>query len=365
MGYDSSGTCGASMSANECTITNTLRSQQFTVKKDFVPDSDASVNVSLGCTSGQVSPASASASEASPAVFTVTGYLGDPTCTAAEIPIPTGYDSSGNCGASLSAGECTITNTSLRKPVDVMLVIDRSGSMGDPPVPIADVKEAAKAFVDKLDPAVDRVGLVSYADSASLDQGLTSDFGAMKDAIDGMTAYGYTNIGDGVLDAQTELNSHGRADAVQVMVVLTDGIANRQNQPPPEHRCTEWPSFETACTQFARNEAEAAKAQGTVIFTIGLNLVWSDHPEAGALAQSILRDMATQPWSDYYFETGDPTALVGIFEQIADIVTDTLASAAMVGAGSGGSDPLAAALALVATAPIVAVISISRLRRRR
>jgi hypothetical protein len=458
-GYDSSGKCGAALvGGGECTITNTLRSHQFTVKKDFVPNSGASVSVSLGCTSGVVSPASGSASEASPVVFTVTGYEGNPTCTATESPVPTGYDSSGACGASLSVGECTITNTlrshqftvkkdfvpnsgasitvsltcssgtvlsaplqaseaapavftvqgfasgttctasetvpsgysadqsdclnvglvsdavctirntSLRKPVDVMLVIDRSGSMGDPPVPIADVKAAAKALVDKLDPNVDQVGLVSYADSATLDHELAggeSGFGEVKGAIDGLSTGGYTNIGDGVLDAQTELNNHGRPDAVPVMVVLTDGIANRQNKPPPEHRCTEWPSFETGCTQFARSEAEAAKAQGTVIFTVGLNLAWSGHPEAGALARSILRDMATQPWSDYYFETGSPGDLVGIFEQIAGIITNMVTSAETVGGGSDGSDPLAAALALAATAPMVAVISISRLRRRR
>jgi hypothetical protein len=371
-GYDSSETCGASLvSGGQCTITNTLRSHQFTVKKDFVPDSEASVSVSLGCTSGQVSPASASASEGSPAVFTVTGYVGNPTCTATESPIPTGYDSSGTCAASLvSGGECTITNTSLRKPVDVMLVIDRSGSMGDPPVPIANVKAAAKAFVDKLDPLVDQVGLVSYADSATLDHQLAggvSGFAEVKGAIDDLSAGGYTNIGDGVYTAQQELQSvRHNPDAIPVIVLLTDGIANRQNKPPPEHRCTEWPSFETGCTQFARSEAAAAKGQGTIIFTVGLSLAWDDQPPAvGALARQVLRDMATQPWSAYYFETGVPGDLVAIFEQIAGIITDTVTSAGTASAGSDGSDPLAAALALVATAPIVAVISISRLRRRR
>jgi hypothetical protein len=102
-----------------CTFTNTLRTAQFVVKKDFIPNSGASVSVSLGCTSGQVSPASGSASEGSPAVFTVTGYEGNPSCTAAESPIPVGYDSSGTCAASLSAGECTITNTLRSAEFDV------------------------------------------------------------------------------------------------------------------------------------------------------------------------------------------------------------------------------------------------------
>lgn len=84
----------------------------FDVLKDFIPDSGASVTVSLACDSGSVSPASASSSEGAPATFTVTGASGDPDCTATESPIPAGYQSSGSCAAALLAvGECTITNS--------------------------------------------------------------------------------------------------------------------------------------------------------------------------------------------------------------------------------------------------------------
>jgi hypothetical protein len=58
-------------------------------------------------------------------VFTVTGYSGDPTCTATESPIPTGYDSTGTCQAALSAGECTITNTSTPAPT---ITVDKSAN---------------------------------------------------------------------------------------------------------------------------------------------------------------------------------------------------------------------------------------------
>ena len=86
--------------------------------KDFSdkPSTDTTtVSVSLSCTSGAATPASANASEATPASFTVTGYTGDPTCTATETPVPTGYTGSGSpagtCQAALVAGgTCTITN---------------------------------------------------------------------------------------------------------------------------------------------------------------------------------------------------------------------------------------------------------------
>src|SRR5262249_30215268 len=49
-----------------------------------------------------------------PAVFTVTGFSGTPTCTATESGAPAGYTGSGSpagtCSASLGGG-CTITNT--------------------------------------------------------------------------------------------------------------------------------------------------------------------------------------------------------------------------------------------------------------
>ena len=61
--------------------------------------------------------------EAVPAVFTVTGFTGNPSCTATESPIPQGYASSGVCSANLipsttvstlqpaGIASCTITNT--------------------------------------------------------------------------------------------------------------------------------------------------------------------------------------------------------------------------------------------------------------
>jgi hypothetical protein len=95
-----------------CTITNTQNNGNFTVVKDFVPNNGGSVTVSLSCspTGGTAAPASASASEATPASFTVTGYTGNPTCTATESPVPTGWTSTATCSAALSAGTCTITN---------------------------------------------------------------------------------------------------------------------------------------------------------------------------------------------------------------------------------------------------------------
>ncbi|MGH9026346.1 MAG: DUF11 domain-containing protein, partial [Acidimicrobiia bacterium] len=59
-------------------------------------------------------------SEATPGVWTVTGFTGNPNCTATENPIPAGYDSTGTCSAALvEVGECTITNTLLPASISI------------------------------------------------------------------------------------------------------------------------------------------------------------------------------------------------------------------------------------------------------
>jgi hypothetical protein len=63
------------------------------------------------CASGTATQPSLSSSEASPAVFSITGFSGDPLCTATESPIPSGYITTGTCSALLSVGVCTIVNT--------------------------------------------------------------------------------------------------------------------------------------------------------------------------------------------------------------------------------------------------------------
>jgi hypothetical protein len=212
-----------------------------------------------------------------------------------------------------------------RRPLDVMLVLDRSLSMSGQP--LTDAKNAAKLLVDQLNSTLDQVGLVSYSDWANLDAGLTNNFTAVKSAIDAMVASGYTNIGDAVYKAQAELNTHGRSGTVKVMVVLTDGVANRSHN---GDWCDTWPTSPTACTNDAINQAAAAKSAGTVLYTIGLNLdeVEAQHPGSGVLARQVLQAMATGP--GYYYESPSSSELQGIFADIANIITNIAGSNVVV-----------------------------------
>ncbi len=136
----------------------------FEVRKQFDDSSTASVTVSLSCTSGSDSPATLSPAGSgtpntpgAPVVFTVSGFSGDPTCTATESPIPAGYSSSGTCAALLSVGTCTIVNTLILPPPPVVFSVADVGIKGGPPgigdiTPVVNVGGLSCASADLLWP---------------------------------------------------------------------------------------------------------------------------------------------------------------------------------------------------------------------
>lgn len=106
-------------------------------------------------------------------------------------------------------------------PVDVMFVIDRSGSMSDND-PRGFRRKASRRFVSGL-LEVDRAGVTTFSSGASLDRGLTGDFGAVNDTIDGVGSGGGTRMADGMRTALGEFERNSSADRGKVMIVLSDG----------------------------------------------------------------------------------------------------------------------------------------------
>ena len=86
-----------------------------------------------------------------------------------------------------------------KKEVEIMLVLDRSGSMAG--APIADLKAAATTFVNLfLDTqAKDKMGLINFATSVTFARALGTNYVApMTSAISSMTAVGATNTEDAI-----------------------------------------------------------------------------------------------------------------------------------------------------------------------
>jgi hypothetical protein len=98
-----------------CTIVNTriTTSNTFTVFKDYSDNSSASVSVSASCSSGTVTNNPQSASEATPAIFNVSGASAGATCTAVENGTPAGYTKNqADCQTARPLnGSCVLVNT--------------------------------------------------------------------------------------------------------------------------------------------------------------------------------------------------------------------------------------------------------------
>jgi len=186
--------------------------------------------------------------------------------------------------------EVTNTSTSQTTPLDVMLVLDRLGSMSG--TKIADAKTAAKTFVDQLNPINDKSGLASFNSSATLDQELTFTQLDVKNAIDTLSAGGGTDIADGINIALTEFSNNGRIAPVKpIMIVLSDGVSSGD----PVAAAT------------------TAKAAGIRLISINLGI------DSGT-GLDTLKAIASAE-SDYYFAP-DSSQLNTIYSNILDTLCD-------------------------------------------
>lgn len=125
------------------------------------------------------------------------------------------------------------------KPVDVMLVIDTSGSMawdinhdyGSSNQRMNAAKDAAKRFIGNLNPSRDTVGLVTFSSTASLKESLTTDFNDVNSSITKLSASGATNMRKGFQLGIQELATHGRSDAIKALILMSDGEWNYDGSP--------------------------------------------------------------------------------------------------------------------------------------
>lgn len=220
-----------------------------------------------------------------------------------------------DCGGSFQVKlSLTAAPDIVSNPTDIVLILDRSGSMAGSA--LANLKNGAKAFIDIIDEATDgtqdgqigsgsRIAVVSFASTATQDTQLITSVADLKAAVDALTAGGSTNHADAFTKA-SELLAAPSTNA-RVMVMFTDGETTVGPDPSPI--------------------AAAARAAGVIIYAIGLS-------GRGGMDVSALEDWASKPASSYVAITPDDAELEELFKDLARniakpgatdvVVTDTV-----------------------------------------
>ena len=176
---------------------------------------------------------------------------------------------------------------SRRVPINLALVLDRSGSMSERRK-LEYAKAAAHIVIDQLAPT-DRVAIVAF-DSVStvmMPSAPATDRAALHAVIDGLTPGGSTNISGGLQDGLAEVQRNLKKDQVNRVMLMTDGLSN---------------FGETAPEAFARISDQAA-AGGVSVSTMGLGAEFSE---------DILVSIAEHAGGRYYY-IENPEQMASIF----------------------------------------------------
>ena len=212
----------------------------------------------------------------------------------------------------------TGTPVGVRNNLDVMLLLDKSGSMSGSK--IADAKVASKNFIDFLDVSYDNVGLVGFSHSswdsdAYLYENLTTDYSQVKDTIDNIDQIGYgwplgsTNTGDAINKGNAELSSPTN---VKVEILLSDGVPTM----PFGSGTVDDPEDYA----FAIGHAQTAADNNIVIYTISLG---------GDANQAFMQQIADMTGGTHYYAPSS-SDLNAIFTEIAGEVQNLAASSVVI-----------------------------------
>ena len=176
--------------------------------------------------------------------------------------------------------------------VDVMTVIDRSGSMSGGK--IAAAKTASSLFVDLMN-VHDMIGVASFGSSGYLNFPLTEIISETikqqaKNAINALYASGMTAMGSGLQQGYNQLVNYGDPAHPWSMILLSDGYHNSGIHP-----YTVLPSIQN---------------ENIRVFTIGLGT---------SVDQNLLQYIADNTGGEYYYSPGTGE-LTTIYQSIAGVV---------------------------------------------
>jgi Ca-activated chloride channel family protein len=175
-------------------------------------------------------------------------------------------------------------SASVRRPVDLAIVLDTSGSMNEGK--LDEAKAATRALARQLSPD-DTLAIVSFAGQARLIRAAVAvnDPTRVDRLVDGLWHHGGTNLFDGLREASSAIGR--REDAIQKVLVMTDGEATEGELRPD--------AFERLAGELS--------ASGVSLSTVGLGETYNED----LLAR--LADLGGGRFDD----VADATELVDVF----------------------------------------------------
>ena len=227
-----------------------------------------------------------------------TGGLDTKILTAANFTATVGGKSAPILSADLASSQ--------NAPLDVLLLMDVSGSMAGEP--IKQTKDAAKGLVQQLAPN-DRVAVMSFADTVKLVQDFTTERGQVSAAIDGLVAKGNTALYDATAAAAFKAGTSGSSR--RAIILLSDGAQDGVK------------------VKTTRDQALAAATNaGVSFFAIG---------EGKDIDRAYLTQLATAS-KGRYLEAPKLTDLSGLFASIGQLLTSQFIVTFDGSAAAGGAD---------------------------
>lgn len=217
----------------------------------------------------------------------------------------------------LGAGRMPGKEVEGRRPLDMVVVLDRSGSMAE----AGKITNATQAILGLLSRLLetDRFALISYSDQVQKYGGLLSVTPSTRAMLEGMVRgiqpNGATNLGTGLQEGIQLLTKAERSGRTSRLILISDGLANRGVTDPSA----------------LGTMASAASERGFAVSSIGVGLDFNEH---------LMTTIADRGSGNYYFMES-----AAAFAQVFD--TELRSSETVAASSVEVHVPLASGIALV------------------
>ena len=130
----------------------------------------------------------------------------------------------------LSSGTISATTQATRRNANIMLVLDRSGSMNNASNSCAALVSSVELFTNQFVDGRDEIGMVTFSSSAKVDYKPTYYFKSgsptVNSVINTLVCVGATSSAQGLTLAYNQIKTLNQPGALNVILFFTDGQAN-------------------------------------------------------------------------------------------------------------------------------------------